>query len=98
MDYTKGPWEAFKINDPKVNPEIWAKYEQIAEVTGTVANANLIAAAPDLLWAAQKAAQGAHHPACPIATGKGHTTINRDDCSCHVGIARTAITKALPPA
>lgn len=31
--HTPGPWEAFKINNPKDNPEIWAKYEQIAVVT-----------------------------------------------------------------
>ncbi len=64
--------------------------------TEGLANAHLIAAAPDLLEAAEKAARGAHHPACPIATGKGQTTVTHDDCTCHVGIARTAIEKAKP--
>lgn len=56
----------------------------------------LIAAAPDMLEACRKSSNSTHHPACPITTGKGHTTITRDDCTCHVGIARAAIAKAIP--
>jgi hypothetical protein len=58
------------------------------------ANARLIAAAPDLLEACKAAERSPHHPACPIATGKGQTTITHDDCTCHVGKARVAIAKA----
>ena len=37
------------------------------------------------------AAQSSHHPACPIATGKGQTTITHDDCTCHVRKAKAII-------
>lgn len=47
--HTPGPWEIFKINNPKINPEIWSKYKRIAIITDTVETARLIAAAPDML-------------------------------------------------
>lgn len=34
-----------------------------------------------------------HHPLCPIATGRGQTTVTRDDCTCHVEKARTALAE-----
>ncbi len=51
-------------------------------------------AAPDLLAAARRSALSPHHPACPIPSGKGQTTITHDDCTCHVSLARAAIAKA----
>lgn len=92
---TPGPW---KVSDSKTRiiagqftiflgaslgafPEEWH------------ANAYLIAASPDLFEACKWAARSAHHPTCPIATGKGQTQMNRDDCTCHVKAARAAIAK-----
>ena len=49
------------------------------------ANAQLIAAAPDLLAACERAARSCHHPAC-LNVGQ--------HCTCHVGTAQAAIAKA----
>ncbi len=49
------------------------------------ANARLIAAAPDLLAACRLAARSLHHPECPN---------DGRHCTCHVGAAIDAITKA----
>ncbi len=57
------------------------------------ANARLMVAAPALLEACRVASRSEHHPACPIATGKGQTTYTHDDCTCHVKVARTAIAQ-----
>lgn len=48
----------------------------------------------DLLAACEIFAKVQHHSACPIATGKGQTTVTHDDCTCHVRFSRDAITKA----
>ena len=52
----------------------------------------------ELLAACQWAMRSEHHSACPIPRGEGQTTIAKDDCTCHVKAARTAIAKAQPAA
>lgn len=69
----------------------------IAECGQNESIARLFAASRELLEACEAAARGEHHPACLIAKGRGWTTINRDDCTCHVKKARAAIAKATQP-
>ena len=68
--------------------------KRVARVAGigeneTMANARLIAAAPELLEACKHGAMSSHHPACSHGkSGDGNT------CECHVKKCQDAIDKA----
>ncbi|KKM24327.1 hypothetical protein LCGC14_1606140 [marine sediment metagenome] len=66
---------------------IWAEIEGF--LPQAQANANLIAAAPDLLEACEHGAMSIHHPTCSHGKrGDGNT------CECHVKKCQDAIEKA----
>ena len=96
-EHTKGPWNADKVSEGYVfdNNEILIAAAHCQEThynaagvsaVKMMANARLIAAAPELLEAATWTSKGEHHPACKAR--KGHK------CDCYVGACQAAIAAA----
>ncbi|KKM52182.1 hypothetical protein LCGC14_1555120 [marine sediment metagenome] len=109
-EHTPGPWTLSIRTEPEglLGPgiHIYRSDGNQATVVDTgamdvwplhEANARLIAAAPDLLEACQTAARSAHHPACPIATGKSQATITDLPMPCPLAVANIIGSTACCP-
>jgi hypothetical protein len=108
MEHTPGPWKYDETLTSEHTCPIYTDDAWIATAfmgygmfkgdvekadAEVLANARLIAAAPDLLEACRHAARSEHHSACKC---HGEYAGNPEQyCTCHVQKARAAIAKAV---
>lgn len=101
-NYTKGEWEVRILNQPVIvavrdEPLDIAKIEFVNNNAESLANARLIAAAPELLEACKLATKQDHHPNCKTVCWKSATKDRCDigtNCDCFVGVCRKVIAEA----